>query len=451
MDGFRHHSGNNMLEKISPESNKYEGFKEDMKFYVENLSGDESWGSYVLTMLRMNEAEIERLKEQPRSDDPESTEAKRIEELKQRSQEMLHKSFEHYLALEKNPRTKGSTIFLMSEAMQEPSIREELIALMPKGRLPMSKTIIKTLLERAEHGQEFSMELWGRILKRNQETYFEKLKVFQEKVLPEIKQKFLEAAHSAIERGALTIPEEKIRQAIDQTAFVLKDPTEAILENNRGNYKPNDNTISIASHLMDSYIHAPKWAEDAKNAERMSGAFAGFNMEELAEKYRRMAEQGRAELFHTFCHEVLHMLSGKTVVMKYEEGAEHLAEFDHKKIGLSHVGKKVKRFWWLNEALTDHLTLELTGEERKYAAYKKELELLELLRTKGKKEIPLQIFLNTYFESFDPNQAEEERLKQWRQLRLEIAEAYKPDFIIELDRIIQEKGIDEAIKSLKGD
>jgi len=449
-DGFLLRNGNNMHEKISPESKEYGEFKESLKIDTETFRGDESWGSDVLMMLRMNEVKAERLREQVKGDDPESPEAKHIEELERRNQEELRRSFENYIALDKDPKTKGSTIFLMAEAMQDPSIREELSALIPKGRLPLSNRIVEAIVQKTERGEEFSMELWERMLEQNQKTFLEKLRVFQEKVLPELKQKFLEAVHSATEKGTVPIPEEKIRQMLDTTAFILRDPTAARLENNMGRYDPENNTILVASYLVDSYLHAPEWEKSVKQDKDMAEFYGDGGGKDRAEKYRKMAEHGRANLLHTFYHEALHMLSGKTVVTEYEEGAEHLADFEHKKIGLRHVGKKVARFRWLNEAMTEHVTTELTGDhDKKYAGYKKELELFELLRTKGKKEIPLELFKNAYFENFDPDQNEQERLRHWKLLRLELAEAYEHDFIVKLDKTIQEKGIDHAIKSLK--
>jgi len=41
-------------------------------------------------------------------------------------------------------------------------------------------------------------------------------------------------------------------------------------------------------------------------------------------------------------------------------------------------------------------------------------------------------------------------LENWKSLRQKLAEAYDHDYIVKLDRDIQEKGLDYAINSLKG-
>src|SRR3989344_9630531 len=77
-DGFLLRNGNNMHEKISPESKEYGEFKESLKIDTETFRGDESWGSDVLMMLRMNEVKAERLREQVEGDDPEDRKSTRL-------------------------------------------------------------------------------------------------------------------------------------------------------------------------------------------------------------------------------------------------------------------------------------------------------------------------------------------------------------------------------------
>ncbi len=109
------------------------------------------------------------------------------------------------------------------------------------------------------------------------------------------------------------------------------------------------------------------------------------------------------ELWHTYVHEMLHALSGKmeTVVLDLkgdEIGHNQLKGGVHFTGHSEDVTPTTARpsLWWLNEALTESLTLELIGKRE--GTYESPRELLDLLIEHG--SLDRRIFLNAYFENY---------------------------------------------------
>ncbi len=111
---------------------------------------------------------------------------------------------------------------------------------------------------------------------------------------------------------------------------------------------------------------------------------------------------------------------------------------------------KNHRFHWLNEAVTETVTLNLLSRENS-ASYVPERELLDLLLKKGGKKLPQQLFIDAYFESYDPEKPVDEHIPAWKKLYAEINEAYRPGFLLQLDKYIKRNDVKSAIKLMKLD
>ncbi len=164
-------------------------------------------------------------------------------------------------------------------------------------------------------------------------------------------------------------------------------------------------------------------------------------------------------------HEEMHALSSGQVVehkltftYDEEDGEEEIDEdmktrgvLQSQWHGLLVSGFEVNRFSWLNEAITETLSAKLVGIDPIH--YPKEREFLDLFLIKGKKPIDKKLLVNAYFEKrgYQAPDDEDEKHKFWKQFRQEVREAYDhdPQFLVKLDILIQEKGVDAAITLLK--
>ncbi|MEK7575425.1 MAG: hypothetical protein AAB511_04340 [Patescibacteria group bacterium] len=453
-----------MFEKISPKSDEYTTQQETEKLLVDEGVGQGSWSDRFLAVIKEREVAIKNLEDggldagyldfvvrrekrygklqEPIFDHTNSEEV--VAFLKRRNEETLQFSVDRFIDLAKNQETVKSAHFIISGAMASPELRRQIYGTVhqPEG-LPNYKKTVSLIAESFDRG-EFPMETWRAILEHNSKTFWEKTKIFKEKVLPELKLKLLEFARVAIAEGILPLSEEDLRKAIDATGFALTDPTDATLEKMGGKYDVRYNVIFLASHAVDSYLRAPNYREEISFQDKFPDIFGP-----ASKSITKLSESDTA-LVDIFCHEVIHMISGKTIVAERQDLSDNDPLFEHKKIGVRHVGKEVSRFRWLNEGITDYLTAKIMKDDsRKHVAYKKEVELFELLMIKGKVQIPLGSFTDAFFESFDPNQPKEQQLQHWKKLRAKLAEAYDHDFIVGLDRKIQEGGIDKGIDLVK--
>ncbi|HEY9584771.1 MAG TPA: hypothetical protein VJI33_04325 [Candidatus Paceibacterota bacterium] len=379
----------------------------------------------------------------------------KIQDRKDKIKYAIEHSLAEFVKLYKDPKTGSSTVYTISEALRNPELGPELESFTPKGKFPISKNILPVVMGLAEKG-ELPLDLWKKILIHNQRSLEKKEKYFNEHILPELKAKLLEAVQNFSKHDLLPFTVDQVRQVMEGIHFSIKDPTAAYLENNAGSYNPNSNTVLISSSIIESHVGAVEEEQKKELSARAEELLEEiFGTPKRTEQEKKIEEENlkfkKQYPFHIFTHEVLHVLSGKTIVKVTPEKDDEMESFVHRKVGLGHPGARGVRFKWLNEAVTEYLTCELTGDkDRKFVGYKKEMELFDLLRKSGKVKIPADIFIAAYFENFDPALSEEKRLENWKSLRQKLAEAYDHDYIVKLDRDIQEKGLDYAINSLKG-
>lgn len=169
------------------------------------------------------------------------------------------------------------------------------------------------------------------------------------------------------------------------------------------------------------------------------GVAAGIFRDRL-EKVRILEKYGEKRTEYFFIHEMLHALSGRTLLTKpYPTFPDVVVQ----RIGLYILG----RFMWLDEAVTDILAGKLIDRSSPFPPYWKEIYLFELLLAK----VPLNLFLNAYFENFDPSVPPHQRIPHWKYLQRTIDDAYSPGFLVRLDKFVFEKGINNAIKTVRQD
>lgn len=162
-------------------------------------------------------------------------------------------------------------------------------------------------------------------------------------------------------------------------------------------------------------------------------------------------------------HEVLHSVAGKAILRDPNaRDDENSEEFRVIKDGLAFMfGKQreaprewpyKRRFTWLNEAVTEKTAFQILNRDRP-ASRQKEINLYELLRQKGRTELPDEMFKEAYFEDFDLSAPVGQRLPKWHQLRHAINAAYDRQFLIELDDYVHaygDDGLDKAIGFFEG-
>lgn len=145
----------------------------------------------------------------------------------------------------------------------------------------------------------------------------------------------------------------------------------------------------------------------------------------------------KENLFSTLVHESIHALEGRTVKLEFEE---EWFEIEHQRAGVRFFGENF-RFKWLNEAITEDLSVKITGHEDN--TYGIERELFKFLTSGGKIPVPEQKFYNAFFENYDPDKPYGERIPAWNELQQLLKKSFGPNILLRLDKIIQELGEDD--------
>jgi len=96
---------------------------------------------------------------------------------------------------------------------------------------------------------------------------------------------------------------------------------------------------------------------------------------------------------YVYTHEMMHALSGIAVLGGKKNG-EDFSETRLQRLGMRIEGK----FTWLNEAITEYLTLKIFNKEDSNA-YNNERRILQTMINKG---VPESLFINAYFENQEP-------------------------------------------------
>lgn len=249
----------------------------------------------------------------------------------------------------------------------------------------------------------------------DRDTYIEKCNLdFQEK-LPAL----LEEVNTLFDQHKYIktyINREYRENRLKNSKILIADPLVCIFENNLGHYNKDTHSIFLDPRLA------------------------------------------RESLPHVLIHEILHALSGQTVLQKrmYKETeTDEELKNSHASYEVQRIGMRIIRdnqFQWLNEGITELLAQEVypLPTSYPYQIYPDEINLVRLLRESGKFQIPIESFLNAYFEDYDTTK--DDRVPAWKNLIGKLNESYAPGILNKVDSIIRgdsESGIIDATNYLK--
>lgn len=177
-----------------------------------------------------------------------------------------------------------------------------------------------------------------------------------------------------------------------------------------------------------------------------------------------MTELVNGQLESTFTHELLHILSGRTLIFKKNEmGSEFDRLFSsHSGLSNSASGK------WMNEALTEHLTTMLLSNvnnpfdsdsvlnqiqkeqnENKRGGYFYERALLGWVMKLG--SINPERMLRAYFEDYNPEAKKGYRARKRKTFYYELTKKFGKGFLKRLDVLIDKHGIVKIARVLRNE
>jgi hypothetical protein len=257
-------------------------------------------------------------------------------------------------------------------------------------------------------------ELHERLLRIHTENFKKKQAEFEKK-LPRLLKSVRANLLTGIQKKQLPITKELIETRLSETTIRLQDALRAHLKELWGEYIPHTGNIYIAENVPDNYIK------------------------------------------ETLTHEVFHALSGRTAFLEryMDEENENEPAFDgtfdsvaHQRTGAGFYEDpfgSIERLGWLDEAITERLTMQLTKAST--GSYPQERLLLDLLLSRGKHPVDPHFFVDAYFENYEPSNPE--KVPAWKTMVFVITKSYRPGFLVEIDKIVQERGVGAAIKFMK--
>ncbi len=226
---------------------------------------------------------------------------------------------------------------------------------------------------------EIPQEMFERMVEARASARIEKQREFEAN-LPEWLADFRDAAISAVEDGWFPVSIDLLEQRMAELNVYLADSMD-IPEDVGGDYDIRTNTIRI------------------------------FDNEKSIQ---------RECLFH----EIIHSLGGRTIIDLHREGKEVADSLIHRRGGLSFGIKKsdkeeVDRFRWLDEAVTQEISMKLLGDPQ-FKAYKEERRYLqEYLYEKG---VSVDTVYRAYFENYNPD--DKEKVPEWKKLMRAVSQAH---------------------------
>lgn len=222
-------------------------------------------------------------------------------------------------------------------------------------------------------------EFFEEMIRAHIDLFERKQEEFQNR-LPEIISSFKDKVQTFIQNGHLPITSELLDSRISEMTISLIDSLEG-------------NERVVGNHNSDTGV-------------------LGIRTDEFLTK-----EQQEKVVFH----EGIHALSGRTILM--DDNKQVMPpNIQHQRIGLVFKTKKTpQKFRWLNEAVTESITMDLKGDSE--GEYKDERIALQNLYEKG---ISKELIYKAYFENYITNG--EEHIPAWK------------NFVCKLDELFPEIG-----------
>lgn len=220
---------------------------------------------------------------------------------------------------------------------------------------------------------------------------FLKMENFRTKVFPELIPRIKENLRLAIKEQGLSITEEYFEFVFTNTKVEPIDPAKGTLDEVDGKYVQSTDTIFVSTQRRIEHIEK------------------------------------------TLTHEFFHALSGKTIIHYKDKLFHDEPPSETDRIGTYFRSGTKRTFFWMNEAITELLTMKTTNTKSENASYPEERKLLEFFLQK----IDFSFFTKAYFEHFDPKLPPQERIPHWRVLAEKIKEVYGKYFLNDLEKYIE--------------
>lgn len=298
---------------------------------------------------------------------------------------------------------------MLYEATEDEEMKKELLALFPDSIVNIDDDPKQTMIVGSEVAgklQLMPLNLYRRILEMHIAKHEEKQKNL-EKNLPKMKEKFMSRLNKEVAGYGLKISQKRIKDKIDTVKVYAGDfLLYSELTNANGDYNAEKNTVVLPSGDV------------------------GFSTE--SSKYAEYLEE-------VYTHEMLHALSGLQLLGEDQDG--QIVKARIQRMGLLTEG----RLRWLNEAVTENLSLKMIGKKNS-PIYRTEREILQVIIERG---VPEKMFLEAYFEESLPlssKPAEENALKK---LIKKINEKCGDRFLQDLDSAVDRQGVETALELTK--
>lgn len=287
----------------------------------------------------------------------------------------------------------------------DPEIKRRLAEIFPDSFFDADETDMIDASPILENINNIPLDLYQGILEVHARTYYEKDKALQEKI-PAMRQRFEERIKKHIDPGVVDF--EKIKEKLSDVKVVSGD---YLLY--------SDFTVADGDHsIQDNTAVIP------------TGEIA------LVETDRKMNFDEYQKYVYT--HEMFHAVSG-VAVLGGKESPETIKELLFQRTGLLTQGK----FRWLNEALTERLTLKVLGLDDS-SSYELERELLQMMIDRG---VPEELFTQAYFEDQKPGNGAPSLKKLIKVINKECGVRFLQD----TDEAIDIYGIEDVIEEVKND
>ncbi len=237
----------------------------------------------------------------------------------------------------------------------------------------------------------------------------------------------------------------------------VEDKQEALLNRIEGEYKPrliDDVRTHIESgylpeHVLERFSHVLDTVRfqvvDLFYSELERDLRVG-SFEQRARTLKFSLRIPKDREYGVFAHEMLHALSGE--ILGIEDMDEDIPERYRKnhvhslslglRFGSTRNSNSLQRLVWLNEAMTERITVRFLGKETPH--YTDFRNLLGFLIEHG---VPEDLFVSAYFEDFDPD-SDAHRLPHMRELFKKTNTVFCEGFLIKLDKLVTQKGIKEV-------
>ncbi len=421
------------IKKISPEDQGYLKNQQEVTENSDNeVFGKEIVSTYkLLTMLLINheshsapDAEMESLQ-------------KKIAKFGKKLENVFKTKDPHTLRAAENYLLRGVTysdnaLRLAREFIGIKDDEEDFMEASDRSRFMMDATGKETALsdilaKRIKASNALPPDLLGSLVLGNKTGLSVLEQQLHEKYLPEIINNFKLEIPAFLEQYGISADQAaKALTRIDTLAVHVVDSLVARLESMGGYYSHHDNQVSVDASLV--------------------------------------SERRKQPLREVLVHEFFHAISGRlvykentktTIFVDTEDGEVEEQKtgsvethYTSGRVGLSFRvpnfeaylfdGNKERgkdRFEWMNEAVTEQLALEFVshiGGGTPSGGYHKEREALKLLCEKSNPKISFQLFVEAYFENYEPIE-NGETIPKWRALREAINKSEGSKFLVEKD------------------